>query len=313
MNDDMILDMETFDFNDIDSDIVVVDPEGNKVEDPAVAEVVEELVEEEEAEEAEEVEEVEEAAEEEVVEETDGEEEVDFENYEITLPNGENVVLSDLVQGYKAAEEVRAMREEVESVKRDFEEKSGNLVSMLELAKLEVDSVIQEYEDTDWNELAHSDPHAYAQHRNYFDKHVARSKDLKAAMTTLAEKKEAEEKAALQEKVASAIVRLQREIPGWGPQKYRSLVDYAVSLGGNEEELLASTDPLVFLALNKAQEFEKGKQAVKAKVKKVGSPKKVVKATAKTPTPSKDANKEALIRKAEAEGDMATLFNFIKD
>ncbi|MGL5565104.1 MAG: hypothetical protein ACRDC4_05165 [Plesiomonas sp.] len=309
--DDLVVDggneIVPFDFSLINDDVDVDEP----------TDLVEEVVEdpEDEIEEAEEEaeEEVEEVEEEEVAEEEAVDEEVDFEGYEITLPNGENVVLSDLVQGYKAAEEVRVMREEVEAVKRDFEEKSGNMVSMLELARLEVDSVIQEYEDTDWNDLANSDPHAYAQHRSYFDKHLARSKELKKAMTELNEKKRIEEEAVNQEKVRSAIVRLQREIPGWGPEKFRSLVDYAVGMGGDEAELMSTSDPLVFLALNKAMEFEKGKQSVKAKVKRVGSPKKVVKATAKKPSVSKDANKEALIRKAEAEGDMATLFQFIKD
>ncbi|MGL5013146.1 MAG: hypothetical protein ACRC6V_02490, partial [Bacteroidales bacterium] len=246
--DDMILDMETFDFSQIDSDVIAIPAK-------TPAEVKEVLEEEDTHEEVDEVEEVEEEAEEteeevseEVVEE-DGEEEVEFENYEITLPNGENVVLSDLVQGYKTAEEVRVMREEVEAVKSDFEEKSGNLVSMLELAKLEVDSVISEYEDTDWNTLASEDPHSYAQHRSYFDKHLARSKDLKAAMADMAERKTAEEQAVHQEKVSAAIIRLQREIPGWGAQKFNTLVDYAVGMGGDRDELMSTSDPLVFLAL----------------------------------------------------------------
>lgn len=309
---DMILDMDTFDFSQIDSDLVLVQPKGSSDEIEDVDGVEFEEVEvEEEAEEVEE--EAEEEVSEEVEEELDGEEEVEFENYEITLPSGENVVLSDLVQGYKTAEEVRVMREEVEAVKSDFEEKSGNLVSMLELARLEVDSVISEYEDTDWNALASEDPHSYAQHRSYFDKHKARSKELKAAMVDMAERKASEEKAVHQEKVQAAIVRLQREIPGWGPQKFQSLVDYAVGLGGDHDELMSTSDPLVFMALNKAMEFEKGKQSVKAKVKKVGSPRKVVKATAKTPPVSKNVQREALYKKAQAEGDMAALFNFIKD
>ncbi|MGL5013822.1 MAG: hypothetical protein ACRC6V_05950 [Bacteroidales bacterium] len=309
--DDMILDMDAFDFSQIDSDLIVVHPDAPAKEE--VEEEATEAVEVEETEESEEeVEETEESEEETTVVDEDGEE-VDFENYEITLPSGDLVVLSDLVEGYKTAEEVRVMREEVESIKNDFEAKSGGIVSMLELAQLEVDSVIKEYEDTDWQALSVEDPASYAQHRSYLDKNVNRSKELKAAATELAEKKQAEERQIYQQKVNDGIVRLQREIPGWGPQKFNSLVEYAVSLGGDHDELMSATDPLVFLALNKAQEFEKGKQSVKAKVKRVGSPKKVVKAAPTKATVSNDTKRDAMIKKAQAEGDHATLFNLIKD
>lgn len=310
--DDMILDMDTFDFSQIDSDLVIEHPKGKEPEAVEQEEVeVEEVVEEVESEEEEEVEE---ESEEEVVEESEEPEdqEVDFESYEVTLPSGEAVVLSDLVQGYRNAEEVRAMKEEVEAVKRDFEDKSGNLVSMLELAQLEVDSVIQEYEDTDWDELAKEDPSAYAQHRTYLDKHIRRSKDLKAAVGELEAKKAQEAQAAEQAKINEAVVRLQREIPGWGQQKYRGLVDYAVSLGADEDEVLNATDPLVFLALNKAMEFEKGKQAVKAKIKTVGSPKKVARPTSKAVKAPADSAKAAALKKFE-QGDASAIFNFLED
>lgn len=307
--DDMILDMDNFDFSQLDSDLVVVHPDAPAEEVVEDTEDYEEVAEEaeEEAEDDVEVEAEEEGSDDDV------DQEVEFENYEITLPSGEAVVLSDLVQGYKNAEEVRVLREEVESVKREFEEKSGNAVHLLELAQLETDSVIAEYDDTDWEELSKEDPHAYAQHRTYLDKHVARSKELKSAMSELQEKKVQEEQAAEQEKVKNAIVRLQREIPGWGPEKYKNLVGYAVSLGADEAELHASADPLVFLALNKAMEFEKGKQSVKAKLKKVGSPKKVVKAAAAKPSTSKNASRDALLKRAEETGDMALMFSLLED
>lgn len=306
--DDMILDMDTFDFSQIDSDLVIVNPDGSPVEVDEPVEVEEEIeVEEVEADEVEEVEE-----DEEVELDPDGED-VDFESYEITLPTGEAVVLSELVSGFKNAEEVRKEREHVESIKADFETKSGNLANYLELAQLEVDSVIAEYGDTDWDELASEDPAAYSQHRQYLDKHVKRSKELKAAMTDLHERKAQEAQVVEQEKVRNAVVRLQREITGWGDNMYRSLVEYGMSLGGNQEELLNTTDPLVFIALHKAHEAEKGKIAVKAKVKQIGSPKKVVKATAKKAPVSQDAKRDALMKKAQAEGDHAALFQFIKD
>ncbi|MGL5014397.1 MAG: hypothetical protein ACRC6V_08945 [Bacteroidales bacterium] len=270
----------------------------------------EEVIEDEVVEEAEAVEEVEEVEEE--TEESDGDE-VDYESYEITLPNGEVVVMSDLVTGYKAAEEVRKERENLDNVLEEFNSKSGNLLTMMELAQLEVDTVIKEYEDTDWDDLAKEDPHAYSQHRQYLDKHVARSNKLKEALTNLNERKAQEAQEAEKVRVHEAIVRLQREIPNWGDPTYHGLVKFGVELGGNKDELLNCSDPLVFIALHKAQAAIKGKQAIKAKVKSVGSPKKVVRPAAKSQPVSDDAKRDAMIKKAQAEGDMASLFHMIKD
>ncbi|MGL5013935.1 MAG: hypothetical protein ACRC6V_06530 [Bacteroidales bacterium] len=300
--DDVVIEQDgmivPFDFNMINDD-----------PDTPEEEVVEEVVEEEEAEVAEE----EEVAVEEVEEELSGEEEVDYEAYEITLPSGEVVVMSDLVTGYKTAEEVRSEREHVEAIKREFEEKSGNLASMLTLAQLEVDNVIAEYNDTDWDEMAMEDPATFAEHRRYLDKNIRRSEELKKAVVVLEEKKAQAENEARENHLREAVVRLQREIPGWGDPKYYALIDYGVELGASREELLGVTDPIVFLALHRAQESEKGKQAIKAKVKTVGSPKKVVKAAPKGQPASKDTQRDALYKKALSEGDHASLFNFIKD
>lgn len=305
--DDMILDMENFDFNMLDSE----EPMVEDVED-VVDEVIEDFEEEEESE----VEEVEETAddEEEVTEvEEPDEEEVEFDSYELTLPTGETVVLSDLVNGYKGAAEVEAMRKEVEEVKADFEAKSGNIAKMLELAKLEADRVIEDYEDFDWATLSKEDPASYVENREFLDKYKARGKEIRKTIELVKEKEEAETKRVVQEKARETNATLVRDIPGWGPDLYKKLIGYAVENGANEDDMLNVTDAYAFKLLHKAMEFEKGKQVVKAKVKRVGSPKKVVKATAKTAPVSKNENREALIKKAEKDGDMSALFNLLED
>lgn len=307
--DDMILDMENFDFNMLDSEEFVEE----------VVEDVEDLVEvDEESEEVEEseVEEAEETAddEEEVTEvEEPDEEEVEFDSYELTLPTGETVVLSDLVNGYKGAAEVEAMRKEVEEVKADFEAKSGNIAAMLQLAKLEADRVIEDYEDFDWATLSKEDPASYVENREFLDKYKARAKEIRKTVELVKEKEEAETKRVTQEKARQTNAALAKDIPGWGPDMYKKLIGYAVENGASEEDMLNVTDAYAFKLLHKAMEFEKGKQVVKAKVKRVGSPKKVVKATAKVAPVSKNVNRDALIKKAEKEGDMSALFNLLED
>lgn len=306
--DDMILDMDNFDFSMIDGEPM-----------PEEEEVVEEVVEDEEVEEVEEEEEVSEDEEEEEVEEEDSEEveedeEVDFEEYEIDLPSGEKVVLSDLVQGYKNAAEIAEEKAQLTSLKEEMETKSAGMDRFLKLAKLEAERVIEDYEDFDWVALAKEDPQAYVENREFLDKYKARHKEILSAVSDLEEKEQAEKQRVTTEKAREAVAILSRDIPGWGDKMYKQLVQFAVEKGANQEDILNSTDPFLFKLLHKTMEHEKGVQKVKAKVKKLGgSPKKVVKAAPKAPAVSKDAKREALIKKAEKEGDMASLFNLLVD
>lgn len=298
---DMVLDMDNFDFSMIDAPTEEVE------------EVVEEVEVEEEIEEVEEVEEeVEEEEVEEVVEESD-EEDVDFENYEISLPSGETVVLSDLVAGFKTASEIAEEKASLEAVKADFETKSAGMDRFLQLAKLEAERVIEDYDDFDWVTLAKEDPQAYVENREFLDKYKARHKEITSAVADLDAKAEAEEKRVTTEKARAANATLARDIPGWGDAMYRKLVEFAVEKGADQDAILSSTDPFMFKLLHKTMEHEKGVQKVTAKVKKLGSPKKVVKAAPAKTEVSKDAKRESMIKKAEAAGDMSALFHLLVD
>ena len=314
-DDDMILDMENFDFMSID-DI----SDGSEEEAAEEEEEVEEPDEDaEESEESEESEEDEEEEGEEVEEsEEDGEteeiDEVDYEGYEITLPNGENVVLAEVVQGYKDAAALKAEREEFESIKAEFESKSEDVGKYLALAKLEADKVIEDYEDFDWDTLSEEDPQRYTENRQFLDRYVRRHREIVKAMETI-ESQKAEEQARIREQEArDAAAILARDIPGWGSELYKKLMDYAVENGADPDYIKGCTDPATFKVLHKAMEFEKGKQKITAKVKRVGSPKKVAKAApAKPKGTSKEAERAALLKKAEKTGDMSLMFSLLED
>lgn len=302
---DMVLDMDNFDFSMIDAPTAEVEEEIEEVE------VEEEEVESEE-EETEEVEVEEEEVEEEVEEES-GEEEVDFENYEIDLPSGETVVLSELVAGFKTASEIAEEKTQLESIKAEMESKTAGMDRFLKLAKLEAERVIEDYEDFDWVTLAKEDPQSYVENREFLDKYKARHKEITGAVADLEAKAEAEESRVTQEKAREANAILARDIPGWGEKMYKTLVEFAVEKGASQETILNSTDPFLFKLLHKTLEHEKGVQKVTAKVKKLGSPKKVVKAAPSKPAVSKDAKREAMIKKAEASGDMSLMFSLLED
>ena len=342
-NVDMVLDMNAVDFFSLDADesIAVVDkaaPEkvpakakAAPAEEVQAEEVSEEVAEEvgefdfdsitddgeevvEEAEEA--SEEVEEEAEE--VSEESGEEEVDYEGYEVTLPNGETVNLAEAVQGYKSAAELETARKEFEDAKAGFENQSKEVANLLELAKLEADRVIEDYDGFDWAGLAKTDPTAYVDNKEFLEKYQIRQREIHDALKVINEKKRADEEVATQTRARDCVAVLTRDIPGWNGDMYSSLLQYAVDNGAEAEDIKSCVDPMVFKVLHKAMQFDKGKATVTAKVKRaVKSPTKVVKAEAKETTTSVAPQKVQLLKKLETgkadSKDVGNMFAFLED
>ena len=312
--DDLVIDngldmVQPFDFSMIQDesvDEVVVDEE--VVEDEEVIE--DEEVEEEETSEDEEEEVVED--EEAVMTDEDGEE-VDYENYEISLPSGEEVKLAQLVQGYKDAEALTAEKEQFEAIKTEFESKAASVASMMEMALLESQQAVDSYEDFDWAKEAKEDPANYAEHREYFEHHRRRVKDVQKAYN---EQKEAEAVVKKEEdlkRAREASAQLVRDLPGWGDEMYNELCHYALEYGFDKDYILDSVSPAFFKMLHKMKAVEKGAQKVTAKVKKVGAPKKVIKNQTSKPKPSKDAEREAAVKRAMKSGNPADMFQFLVD
>lgn len=330
-NDDMILDMDNFDFmslEDISEDTPTPAPTPAPEEVPEDEDDLDFLPSEEDEEDEEPSDEEDDPAEDEEgvdeededtpedddTDEDDSDEEVDYESYELTLPTGETVVLADMVAGYKAAEALKAEREEFETVKTEFEEKSKDIGKYLALAKLEAEKVIEDYEDFDWDGLAEDNFEEYTQNRQFLDRYARRHKEITKAMEDLESKKAAEEDRVRTEQAREAAAVLARDIPGWGADLYRKLMDYAVENGADPDYIKACTDPATFKVLHKAMEFEKGKQKITAKVKRLGgSPKKVAKAAPKAPTQTVNPKKVAVLKKIEQTGDMSDAFDFLED
>lgn len=249
-------------------------------------------------------------------------EEVDFESYEVTLPSGEVVVLSEAIQGYKAASELQAERAEFETTRDAFAAESEKVAKYLELARLEADRVIEDYEDFDWAAYKKDDPVGYVENREFLDRYKARRTEILKAQEELESEKVEKETEDFKVKAREAGVILARDIPGWNNDMYQQLMMYAVENGANAEEIANSVDPVMFKILHKAMQHDKGKQVVKAKVKRVGgSPKKVASPSSK-PAPTSDAGqkgaaKKAIIKKMENGGlnerELRNSFNFLDD
>lgn len=256
---------------------------------------------------------------EEEVEETDEEEEVDFEEYEVTLPSGESVKLHEAIKGYRDAQALEAERTAFEETKQTFETNSQNVQRVLDLAKLEAERVIEDYEGFDWATLSREDPQAYVENREFLDKYKSRHREIQGEMERVENERQAEKDASFREDARKANEVLTNSIPGWNKDLYVALMTYGVKeLGMSEDFVVNCTDPGVFAAIHKAQTLDKGKQTVKAKIKKLSAPapKKVVKAQQKTTKPVD--NKKANMQKKIATGqfdqnDLANAFDMLED
>lgn len=333
MADNMYFDTDTFNFDDLVDVVEMNDeqkdapapkapsnPDGGVVDDISDligndVEQEEEEVEEDEPEDEESEDESEDEAEE---AEEPSEEEVDFEDYQITLPNGEEVTLSDLVKGYKDNSALEEAITEFQQTQEEFVEKSASVGKLLELARLEADRVIEDYEGFDWSSYKRDDPAGYVENREFLDRYIARRKEIIENMERLdADKAKTEQEAKAAAAVEAGAV-LQRDIPGWNKDLYVELMDFAIANGADKEAIEQSTDPVMFKMLYKALQFEKGKQIVKAKVKRVGSPTKVAKPSAK-PVERTDVNpaKKVLMKKLRNGGltqaENAKMFDFLVD
>lgn len=333
---DMIIDTESFDIfsklDDLEAVEVPAETEQAEVEteeesdtgfdfdaiDESEGEEEEEASEEdEEAEEEEESEESdEEEAEAESDEEGEAEEEVDYEGYEVTLPSGEVIKLNEAIAGYKNAQALEAEKAAFESARTEFEDKSKDLSRFLELAKLEAEKVVEDYDGFDWGELSRTDPAKYVEHREFLDKYKARLKEIRGAFDRLEAEKAEKEQESIQAAARECVTTLQRDIPGWGQELYGNLMDFAIENGMAEEQVRSITDASTFKLLFKAYQYDKGKAVAKAKIARIGSPKKVVKsapkAVVKKPT-KKDIVAKKLAEGTATSGDLIDAFNFLED
>lgn len=285
-------------------------------EESEEGEVEEDEVDESEVDEDDESEDAEEAAAE-AEEDEDYEEgdafDVDYETV-ITLPDGRDMTIEELANGYIVGTELAEREEQLGRHVSAFEERVAGLKDVLDLASLEADRVIQDYEGFDWETLAAQDPQAYVENSRFLEKYKQRRAELERAQERIRQEQSQKEQEAFQSKCIECVNVLKREIPNWDDNLYQNLMQYAIDLGATEDEVLKENRPSIFLALHKAYQFDKGKQAVMAKIKRPGAPRKVVKASGAKPRTSQNPN-SAKVAKAFSEGRInhEQAFNFLED
>jgi hypothetical protein len=140
-----------------------------------------------------------------------------------------------------------------------------------ESALAQIDKDIGEYRKLtpqDWAALKAQDPTAYDQHMSNFE--ILRTsklsaqenlddakKELKAKETSLTEKRTAAQEAKRSEDWKSANVVLAKEIPGWGPDKFKEIGSFVMkTFGVKAEQLQDTADPIAWTMANRLMKAE---------------------------------------------------------
>lgn len=214
----------------------------------------------------------------------DGSSEVDFDTI-ITLPNGTELSIEDLSNGYRDGTALETEREAFKQERESFETSSADLSQKLDLAKLEADRVLEDFRDFDWQALATEDPKEFANTKLFVEKYAARSKDIREAQAAINEQAESERNSIQEAKARDAVAQLERDIPDWNRDLYSKVMSHAVELGMSEEAALSLIDVGTIKALVNSLNVTEGKRTVKAKItRKRKASDKVIKPGVKKPT-----------------------------
>lgn len=242
--------------------------------------------------------------------------EVDYDTV-ITLPDGRDVSIEDLANGYMDGTNLSAKEEQIKAMATEFAERIEQMRDDVELCMLESDEVIKYYETFDWEGCSMTDKDAYVENREYLTKHQKRRAQLQGTYEKLQNDKRAKEEEKFQQDASRCVMALREAIPNFSADIYNGLVGYAKELGIPDERMQKEVDPAFYMTLYKAQQFDKGRAEVKAKIKKVGAPKKTLTAATAEGTKGK-TDKDMMKARAAQAAENGTLsqqdmFKFLMD
>jgi hypothetical protein len=135
---------------------------------------------------------------------------------------------------------------------------------------------LKPYENVDWMQLqAKLTPAEFSWHRENAKRAHERFSKLVGSATNFEETLGARKATVSAVEVQQSIQVLQRDIDGWNDELYGEIMDYAVSAGLPEADVLQLTNPTVIKLLNNARLYAKGSKVAAQKIKEV--PAKVLK------------------------------------
>ena len=160
-----------------------------------------------------------------------------------------------------------------------------------------------EVNGTDWNKLAQENPAEWAARMQKVTNVNQVLSAVKQENERIAKESQARSQEQQQKAIREAVETLQRDIPGWGEETYRSVLKSGTEFGFDAKELAEIIDPRaikVLHAAHKYMELQKAKPSVENKVKDV--PKVLKPGTAEKPDPKAEKWKETTNRVRKSGG-----------
>lgn len=170
----------------------------------------------------------------------------------------------------------------------------------------QIDQKIAEFQKVDWQKLATEDPWQNLQMRQSWTELVQARQLAQQGLEQARVQAQQKQMAAMQQAIQAGHELLSKDIPNWGAEMQKALMDVAQSVGYREDELANIADPRAVKLLHKAYLYDQSQKEQRVAEKQVRQvPPKVVRPTASSgPAPERN---EALIRLRKTGSDTDAL------
>ncbi|MCX8289111.1 hypothetical protein [Enterobacter pseudoroggenkampii] len=186
----------------------------------------------------------------------------------LNLPDGRIMSIGELQAKALSDDAYKAREEEFNQRVSNFEAQYQAAKDTLEVAELECDKVLNQYNSWDWDELYENNPVQFAEEKRYYDKMIKRKNMLIQEQAKIKAQQEQAQHEAFSAQSRACVQVLKASIPEWTDQLYESLMQYAVTeYNEDPEDVLKWNKPNDFIRLYKLYKYEKGVQKAKASLK----------------------------------------------
>ncbi len=222
--------------------------------------------------------------------------------------NGEPTKLTakELGSGYMRQADYTRKTQEVAEERKTLKESLTTSEDALTAFAFENKKIIDSYNGVDWNQVAQTDPNAYAHHKQRFEQAQADQQNMVAEYEKVKTLHKIHEDAAFKAKVDEARETLHNTIPNWGQEKFEKLMTFAEEQGVNEETM-NTTDPALIRLMNELMESRNAKAKLKEKIKV----KTKAKAHRGSQAPHKDVTKATSGQMANPYANQADFTSFV--
>ena len=230
-------------------------------------------------------------------------EEIEFEDLRIALPKDKAQKLKSAIEGYKdytqktqSLAEARRMvevQQQAAQAEKLYQEATAQDAEKL----AQIKSAIKQYEQVNWAQL---DTDTLVRTKHSMEQ---LEKEQRKVEESLGQKRQAlsqHMQGLRQQAVSEAAKYLAKNIPGWqsGNDLDKYILNYGLNEGLTENDLvnIAIAKPQMIKAMYKAMEWEKLQSQKTSTAKRAATAPPVIKPGSVPPTPSKDQQKQAIVK-----------------